>query len=466
MEEKKKQKYGCLALLSLILLGIGIMVTYLVNREIPFMMDDLWYATMLSDETPIASLSDIVKAQIWHYNNWGGRSLTHGLLQLILLAGENAADVLNTLAVVVLAILICLVAGVFSKGTVSSCDTASGETDSSTKKAAHNIGGEGFPHHMAHGEVGMEGRTGHLAHALGFLAIAFGMLFGLNANWKMSMFWEAGAANYLYITSFLLLYAYVYLRALPETKADTGVAQMQKASADCDAGTCQVSTLGAGSQERGHHTGVLRSILAAILMLPLGLIAGWSNENMGPSLFVMSLVVILLRLKERQGVRLWMILGSASCLIGSAICILAPGNFVRSAQAGEESYGTLWRVFLRCYYESKAALEYLFPTLLLTVLVLLIAKGILGLTIGRANLLLLFTALLSWGAMILSPHYPDRATFGTMVLLICVILSMAGKIIAVRRDTAWMLWGVGVLVWLRGMYFLGEFLAICWGWIR
>ena len=24
----------------------------------------------------------------------------------------------------------------------------------------------------------------------------------------------------------------------------------------------------------------------------------------------------------------------------------------------------------------------------------------------------------------------------------------------------------GVFLWLRGMYFLGEFLAICWGWIR
>ncbi len=81
-------------------------------------------------------------------------------------------------------------------------------------------------------------------------------------------------------------------------------------------------------------------------------------------------------------------------------------------------------------------------------------------------MLLLLGALLSWGAMILSPHYPDRAAFGTMILLICAILSMAGKIVDRQKENAWMYYGCAVLIWLRGMYFLVKYLGLCWGWIR
>ena len=38
------------------------------------------------------------------------------------------------------------------------------------------------------------------------------MILGLNANWKMSMFWEAGAANYLYMAGFLLAFLFCYLK--------------------------------------------------------------------------------------------------------------------------------------------------------------------------------------------------------------------------------------------------------------
>ena len=86
--------------------------------------------------------------------------------------------------------------------------------------------------------------------------------------------------------------------------------------------------------------------------------------------------------------------------------------------------------------------------------------------IGRDNGLLLLGALLSWGAMILSPHYPDRASFGTMALLLCVILSMAGKAVDRQKENAWMYYSCAMLVWLRGMYYLAEFLGLCWGWIR
>lgn len=186
---------------------------------------------------------------------------------------------------------------------------------------------------------------------------------------------------------------------------------------------------------------------------------------MGPAVWLLSLVVIFLKIREGRRIAPWMILGNLVCLLGSIMMIIAPGNFVRSAQVPENQYGILWRIFLRCYGESKGALEYLFPALLCLVMTLFISRGVLKLPVDRKNLLLLLCALLSWGAMILSPHYPDRASFGTMVLVICVILSLWQRMLKEQKNLLFPAFGIGILIWLRGMFFLGEYLAICWGWI-
>lgn len=313
-----------------IMMAVMLIVMFVTNREIPFMMDDLWYSTMLSDDTPITSVSDIIKSQIWHYNNWGGRSMTHGILQLTLLAGELAADVLNIVFTLLLGWTMCLV-------------------------AEHR----------------------------GFSALfaAMSMMLGLNANWRMSMFWQAGAANYLYITVFILLFSYCYLRELPDERESPG------------------EGLAVGQKE-------LPGII--LWIIPLGILAGWSNENMGPAVWCLSLLVILLGLREGRKTKPWMVLGNLACLAGSVLCIAAPGNAVRSAQVEEEQYGILWRLFLRCYGECKGAMEYLFPVLLVLLFMLFVSKCVMKQKIGRRNGMLLFCALLSWGAFILSPHYPDR----------------------------------------------------------
>lgn len=396
MSDKSTQKLNRAAIIRLAagaLLIVSAVVMYLTHRNVPFMMDDEWYATKLFSEEPITNLRDIVEAQIWHYLNWGGRSMTHAILQLTLLAGERAADILNVVVTFLLAGIVCLVGGV--------------------------PGGQRNP------QLAIYKR---FAVLLPWLLAAVGMLLGLNANWKMSMFWQAGAANYLYITVFILLFLWCYLR---ETEG-----------------------------ESRRLPGI------TLWILPLGLLAGWSNENMGPVVWLLTVAVMALLRRDGRPVRPWMWLGSLTCLIGSAVMILAPGNSVRSAEIASTEYGTLWQFFLRCYAESTAALDYLFPTLLVLTGMLVLSRCVLKIPIGRANTLLLAGALLSWGAMILSPHYPDRAAFGTMVLLICVILRLTAGILRERRDLTLPLLAGVLLVWLRGMYFLGGFLAICWGWIK
>ncbi len=375
-----KKKDRALSLFWLAFIIVSLAVIWLVQRNIPFMMDDLWYSTLLYSEEPITSFGDIVSAQIWHYMNWGGRSVTHTMLQVILCMGEFAADLLNTGAMLLLSFLICAIAG---------------------KKE------------------------------LPYIGMTLGLLHAFNANWKMSMYWQAGACNYLYITIFILLFLICYLRML-------------------------------GEEDKKPFWGI------SVFIIPLGICCGWSNENMGPTLWLLTLGIMVWRYRKKRKVYPWMILGNLSCLLGSIVMIAAPGNYVRLQEVASNSYGLLWKLFLRGYYESHAIADYLFLPLILTAVVTIVNLLILGNKLSRAEIVLLAGAVLSWGAMELSPHYPDRASFGTMVFLCCAMLSQVKRILE-KKATLGMRRAVtciGLLLWLKGMYYLGEFMAIQWGWIK
>ena len=206
--EKSKKK---LTLATLIILAITLVIVFITNRILVFMMDDIWYSTKLFSSEPITSIKDIIEAQVWHWHNWGGRSIAHGLLQLILMCGNGFADVLNTIWLFLLSYVIIKVS----------------ETTPAT-----------------------------IGSKLIYITMTAGLLLGLSANWKMSMFWQAGAANYLYITVFLLFYMFCYLREVEgNVKPLPGI---------------------------------------TFWMIPLALITGWSNENMGPTCFILSVIVMVI----------------------------------------------------------------------------------------------------------------------------------------------------------------------------
>lgn len=366
---------------------ITIAVIFVTHRAVPFMMDDLWYSTILSDENvPLSGLGDIFEAQRWHYLNWGGRSMTHTLLQMILLCGETFADVLNTVVTVVLAFVIYTI----------SKDIAG------VKKISSSAG-------------------------ILYVTMIVGALHGLNANWKMSMYWQSGSANYLYITIFLLLFAWCYVREL---------------------GTEDVKPL------KGIN----------LWIVPLAVIAGWSNENMGPTMWLVSLFTILYLKKNKSLIKPWMILGSCFSLLGSAACILAPGNFARSAEAADEK-GIIWKLYLRIYSEAKGAFDYLFPIIIVTVILAALYFGGMKKKTDLKTVIFVASAVVACGAMILSPHFPDRATFGSMVFMLVAAVSLVIRIIKENEKMKIWLISAGAFVWLHGMFFLMEYLGMNWGWI-
>lgn len=372
-------------IIYIVLFAITLVLVYLVNRAVPFMMDDEWYSTILSSDKPICSLSDIFNAQVWHYNNWGGRSMTHTILQLLLWAGPGFADVCNTVMNVILAFVIYLLSSEISGVKFDVCPT------------------------------------------LAFLTAIIGMLHGLNANWKMSMYWQAGSANYLYITVFILLFVWCYVRELrqEEVKKLNGI---------------------------------------EFFIIPLSILAGWSNENMGPTVFLISVFTILYLRKKKNKISFWMVEGAVLSLAGSVACIVAPGNFVRKEEAVEQK-GIWWTLYLRIYGEFKGLLEFLFPALVIAVLLGLTYYAILKKKADLPTLVVGASSIVSCGAMILSPHFPDRASFGSMCFLIVFSVSLAMRILKEKKESALLLGTAAVIVWLRGMYFLEEFLGMCRGWI-
>lgn len=315
---------GTAALLILVALGFA------AQRAVPFMMDDEWYSTNLATGATLSGLADVVESQVWHFLNWGGRCVTHGVLQLTLMSGELCADILNLLMTLLLALMVCVVTG--------------------QKNISAFL----------------------LVHA---------MIYAMNANLKMSMLWQAGTVNYVYSSVWILLFMLPYLRLLRDPDAQP-------------------------------------LPFVSFWLMPIGIMAGWSNENMGPACFLLAAgSTVYLKKKQKKPVKVWMIQGIACSLLGSILVVAAPGNFVRSTIVEKQS------PMERVYSMLTAGVDFLLPAVVPMVLLLLINIVCLKRKIDGAQWALLITAVLSYGAMVLSPHYPDRATFGTMIL--CIALSVS-----------------------------------------
>ena len=119
-----------------------------------------------------------------------------------------------------------------------------------------------------------------------------------------------------------------------------------------------------------------------------------------------------------------MLEGVITSLAGSAICILAPGNSVRSMDSVDDLALTFPERLLQML---KGIGDYLFPALVILVFSIILYKMTVKDRIPAFVLYLLLGALLSYGAMIMSPHYPDRAAFGT-----CVLIEAASGALMVR----------------------------------
>lgn len=337
---------------------------FLLHRKYIFVWDDGWYATNLVTGEPLASIADVIESQIWHFMNWGGRCINHGLLQIVLMNGELFADVLNMVVTFTLCYLICELAG--KKNLIYYC-------------------------------------------------ISFFLLIGLNTDVKLSMFWQSGSVNYLYSTNWILLFLIVYMR-----------------------------------QVKNPEAGRLKGI--EFWMIPLGLITGWSNENMGPACFTTAIIVILYFVKGlKKKVPVWMWIGAFTSFCGSILVLVAPGNFVRNEYMSEAPF--FEALYNRFFTMLMGGASYLYASFLFTLFFMLFYLKV-GNKLQPFQIILMVTLILAFGAMALSPAFPNRAAFGMMVLCIVLIISFIHGI--EKKDTGYgrYIFFFSLCMWAYGIYIL------------
>lgn len=362
MSREKRNRiigYVVLALAGLSLL----ILNYLLQRSVPFHSDDIWYSRKLgSDYEPLESVGDILTFQKWHYLSWGGRSVTHTILQFILMAGPMAADLLNVLFYILLALLITRITGKVS------------------------------PKYM----------------------LLFGsLIIVLNPNFYDTLFWQAGCVNYLYSTTWILLFASLYMNSLSEDYI-------------LPKGSC-------------------------IFIIPLAVMTGWSNENMGPASFCMAVFTILYLMKSKRKIHPALILGAVFSLAGSAAMLLAPGNFTRKDLI---TGGIFDKLILHLTEFDRATFLYLGPVLLFSMILYVVYRYIRKKSITPRQLYLMVFAVISHGAMLLSPTYPSRASFGVLAVTLCFDISLLRDMEDEKRSTKLALWILLMAAYVLTMFIL------------
>lgn len=353
--------------LLLILLGLGMLaelvICWLNNVKLIFIEDDLWYATNLVTGNQVTGLADIWESQVWHFMNWGGRSVIHFLLQFVIMLGDLFCNIMNMVVMLLICLLICETAG---------------------KKSLLSY------------------------------FVCFSMLISLNPNILFTLFWQSGCVNYLYASTWILFFIMLYLRQMKNPEA-------------------------------ANWWGI------TFWIIPLGIATGWSNENMGPTSFVLTVISLVYLRKKQKCPPLWMWLGSVTSLIGSILVVVAPGNYVRSSLIEEYSFGM--SIYQKMIMMMKAGADFLFP-----MVVVLLVSMLVYLQMGNRfkihQMMLLIGTVLAFGAMVLSPAFPNRATFGILVLGVTATISFLQEI-EEKAEGSYKYIGIfGICMCLRAIYML------------
>ena len=212
----------------------------------------------------------------------------------------------------------------------------------------------------------------------------------LSASSFSATIWLTGSCNYMWMSFFQLLFVLPYVQALRLNRADN-------------------------------------SALKILLMILLGLCAGWSNE--AGALATVCLTIFLVAMCKARGIFLpWTKAGLAAVIVSCACMILAPGNFARLAfQYPNFAYTVeffltnLTNEFTRVFLTDLTALIPLFFYFLQRNSGRLNTSEILMLAFAAAGFLVPL-------AMLFSPEFSPNASTASLVFILVASASAIQKL--------------------------------------
>ena len=122
-----------------------------------------------------------------------------------------------------------------------------------------------------------------------------------------------------------------------------------------------------------------------------------------------------------------MITGAIGSIIGSAMMILAPGNRIREKEVID--YGS-WKLNLchRVVDYLKPSYEWLLPIILITVFSFTLYVLVLKKKPDIVTILIIASGIVSYSALVLCPHIPERCMFGILCFLSWGCIRMLSKV--------------------------------------
>lgn len=158
---------------------------------------------------------------------------------------------------------------------------------------------------------------------------------------------------------------------------------------------------------------LIENKIFAILFGLIGIIASWTNENIGITVVVLTALFNYAFYLRYKTFHFWGICGFVGAIIGVALMIGAPGNYVRLAVITEYSYLKNFFVITRMFFSSNYLL---YPIALVICFEVLRNKPIdkIILTIYTSGVLCVMYS------MTFSPIFPDRAKLGGLLFAIII----------------------------------------------
>lgn len=210
-----------------------------------------------------------------------------------------------------------------------------------------------------------------------------------------TVLWKTGSANYLWGSLLVILFMYPYYKYLNS--------QLYKDNE-----------------------------VRIILFLLCGIVAGWTNENLGIALIIFITSIMIMCKFNKKNTPKWSIAGLIGVIIGYSIMIIAPGNYKRSHMIVAEYHKQGMADSDITRHVLDLASNYFYSYILPLLIIWMIALAMYLFTnTGYTNqdkkktmlnsLLFLIPGFISFFVMLMSPIFPLRALFGTIILIIIAI---------------------------------------------
>lgn len=169
----------------------------------------------------------------------------------------------------------------------------------------------------------------------------------------------------------------------------------------------------------------------SFIFLLYGVIVGCTNENTSFSLIIISLILLFYYRKKYTNIPTWAIVGTIGVIIGFSIMILSPGNFIRKDVVAAEQMGhTITftkRIFdiVFIYIRLISPITFIYLFVLTIYLINNVARDVRDIFCS-----VIFVAMghISVFIMLLSPVFPDRAAFGSVIFILIGMCILINKI--------------------------------------